>query len=74
MSTTPEQLAARIEAVLRKRESCTIFAQTIREVWSRNEYRIETDQVEAIRKFATAHGFEATVSDPSVHVIFRKKK
>jgi hypothetical protein len=73
MTITTDQLAARIATVLESRESCPIFGQTIKEVWS-NAGVAGASQAEVICSFAKEHGFEAQFTDPGVLVAFRNAR
>jgi len=39
----------------------------------RQSFSTAAAQAEAIREFADTHGYDVSLADPAIHVIFRKK-
>jgi hypothetical protein len=68
-----EKLAAHVRERLKDRQSCTVFETELSRVWPYQD-RERQQRHAAIKAFAKAHGWSATILDPGIRVTFRKRK
>ncbi len=68
-----QQLAKQVTDRLKTHKSCTVFESHLARVWA-NDDRARERRHAAIKAFAKAHGWSATILDPGIRVTFRPLK
>ena len=68
-----ERLARHVEDRLKTHKSCTVFENHLLRVWPTDD-RAQERRFAAIKAFAKAHGWSATILDPGIRVTFRTFK
>ncbi|MEY2547361.1 MAG: hypothetical protein QOG48_2478 [Verrucomicrobiota bacterium] len=69
-------LAEKIADRLKDHKSCTIFENDLQLVWPiiGKALQLREQRNTLIKAFAKAHGWNATIRDPGIRVVFRKLK
>jgi hypothetical protein len=68
-----DALSEHIDDRLKTRKFCIVFEDELGRFFPPDE-RVTSGRYEAIERFATERGWEATICDPGIRVTFRRKR